>query len=123
MSYRVYEPAHIKSRHEFKQAKPVWEAAPLPAVSDFQTASRTPSEARYRSMLIQEAQRAGIDPELVLGRQRTRPLCYARFRVWRALRLQGFSLPGIGRVANRDHGTVYCGIRRISALEPEAEQR
>lgn len=79
--------------------------------------SRTPSPDRYRSMLILEAQRGGLDPGAVLSHQRKRGLCYARFQVWRKLKSQGFSLPGIGRAASRDHTSILYGIRKITMLE------
>ncbi len=77
-----------------------------------------PSHERYRSMVLVEAARAKVSPEAIFGISKTRPVAYARFRVWRELRELGFSLPGIGRVAGRKHETILSGIRRINKVEP-----
>lgn len=68
-------------------------------------------------MLILAAQDGGGDPAKAFGTSRLRTAVYARYRVWRALRKQGFSFPGIGRVAGRHHASVIIGIRAIDKAE------
>lgn len=59
----------------------------------------------------------------ILGQRRWRELILVRHRLWRELKLRcDLGYTGIGRLMNRDHNTVICGIRSIEkkdALVPD----
>ncbi len=79
------------------------------------------SPATYRRMIVEEAVRAGLCPDLVMSQCQKPGPARARWRVWRTLYNTGkYSLPGIGRTVQRDHSTVLFGIRKIQREEPLA---
>lgn len=65
-----------------------------------------------RAIILEVAQRHGIDPADLHSPNRSAPLCRARWEAMRLLRDRGLSLPRIGRMLNRDHKTVMHGLRR-----------
>ena len=54
---------------------------------------------------------AGVDPAELPGKRKTNRMTIARFAWWRMLRKHtDMSYDEIGEVANRDHGSVMCGV-------------
>ncbi len=68
----------------------------------------TPRVNRY---VYEEAQRVGVAPAAILGRDRTATVCLARWRVMKRLRADMFSMTQIGEWFGRDHSTVSHGLR------------
>jgi len=65
-----------------------------------------------RAIILDVAERHGIDPSDLHGPSRLPHLCRARWEAMQRLRDRGLSLPMIGRMLNRDHKTVLHGLRR-----------
>ena len=80
--------------------------------------SKRPSISHYRSVVIEEATKAGVCHQDALSGKRYNGICYARFRAWRRLRDMGYSLPGIGAVSGKHHTSILHGIRQINEMEP-----
>lgn len=57
------------------------------------------------------ARRHGVTVEEMRSRSRLAHLVAARVEAWRILRAQGWSLPAIGKAADRDHTTVMAALR------------
>jgi chromosomal replication initiation ATPase DnaA len=70
-----------------------------------------------------EAQAAGIAVDEILGPGRTNPVFLARARVARSLRQEGWSLPRIGRLLNRDHTSIHSALRRLEEVERVIERK
>lgn len=51
-----------------------------------------------------------------MSRRRLGPITEARFGLYAALRLRGWSYPAIGQFIGRDHATVIYGARRAEWL-------
>ena len=58
----------------------------------------------------------GVCPTLVMGRNRSRRICRARYAIFAALRQQGMSYAKIGALTGRDHSTVIHGIKRAKKM-------
>lgn len=80
---------------------------------------RRPQLSRWVAYATEEALKLGESPDNVLNRKKSRGCWIARWQAFRRLRDEGFSLLGIGRVAGFDHGSVWCGIKRLNELENE----
>ena len=80
-----------------------------------------PSQAKYRAMLEEEAARSGVPfSEVMRAPRGGRKAAHVRFRVWAKLRAEGYSLPGIGETAGKDHTSILHGIRKLKASENES---
>lgn len=58
------------------------------------------------------AMEAGVPVSVIRGPNRRRDLCMIRWAVMLTLRERGLSYPTIGRIVNRNHGTVITGVRQ-----------
>lgn len=58
----------------------------------------------------------GVPVAVLRGRCARRDLCMIRWAAMAAMRSRGLSLPTIGRIMHRDHGTVHSGLRRAEAM-------
>ncbi len=76
----------------------------------------------YQRVLIEECDRAGLPPSLVMSRT-TSALCSGpKFRTWRRLHDMGYSYPQIGKRSGRDHTAVMSGAKRAHEF-PLPERR
>lgn len=57
-----------------------------------------------------------IHPRDLLGRYRFDFIMPARFALYKALRMRGWSYPEIGRKFDRDHSTVIYGVKRAEYM-------
>lgn len=65
--------------------------------------------------LFRAIENMGISRQCVCAPSRlSQQACYARCVIASHLRTMGYSLSRIGAIINRDHSTVYAGIRRYS---------
>lgn len=79
-----------------------------------------PPKALWLALVYTEAAWAGVSPVAVININGNDTSKYARWRVWRVLRLMGYSLPGIGRASGRDHTTILHGLNRLGEwVRPE----
>lgn len=73
----------------------------------------SPSESTASRTLRETAKRHGMSVDAIKGHSREPRFVKARHEVMVALRDEGFSLPRIGRILNRDHTTVMHGLRKM----------
>lgn len=71
--------------------------------------------AETLDLVAEIADKHGVELADMLSPSRKRPLSYARFECFHALRERGKSLPQIGRMFAIDHTAVLYGIRRHEA--------
>lgn len=71
----------------------------------------TPSKAIYDALSLLAANDHGVSVTESKSLRRG-PALQARQSVWHKLRQHGYSYPGIGKVAHRDHTTILAGVRR-----------
>lgn len=76
-----------------------------------------PSLSRYHAYAQREALAAGLPLADVMGRSRSRASVVARWRVWRTLRNEGASYPGIAACSGFDHSSILYGVRRLAVVE------
>jgi chromosomal replication initiation ATPase DnaA len=57
-----------------------------------------------------------IPSELILGRKHRKYISPARFALYKALRMRGWTYPQIGEFLGRDHATVIYGVRRAEYM-------
>lgn len=57
-----------------------------------------------------------VSPEALISYEKPKALMPARFALYKALRLRGWSYPQIGQTLNRDHSSVIYGVRRADWL-------
>lgn len=88
----------------------------IPQKSELRDKPR-PSLSRYHAYAQREALAAGLPLADVMGRSQKRAAAVARWRVWRALRNEGASYPGIAASSGFDHSTILYGIRRLAVVE------
>lgn len=86
-------------------------------LSDGGEVKRGCAPSRYQAMLSSAALTSNIPVDKLRGKTRDPHSCMTRWRVWRDLYADGFSLPGIGKAANRHHTTVMYGIKCIEASD------
>lgn len=79
-----------------------------------------PSKAHYVAILREECEQDSVPLILALSKTRTRNAAYARFRTWARLRKDGYSLPGIGAIAQLDHSSILHGTRALARLQAAA---
>jgi len=72
--------------------------------------------SRTRKIVAEIASEIGCAPEDVIGRRRNPVFVLARWRVARALRNLGYSLPKIGQQLGRDHTSILNGLRRLEEM-------
>lgn len=71
-----------------------------------------------KAIIAQTAQRYGVEPAMILGRNRARVASIPRQAAMAAVReATGYSLPQIGRIFKRDHTTVLYAIRAHAARQ------
>lgn len=70
-----------------------------------------------RLMVVVGARNHGISVGELRGAGVTRKLSRTRWRIAKAARIAGFSLPTIGRALNKDHTSVLHGLRRLEEEE------
>ena len=58
----------------------------------------------------------GLKEEDLIGKSKKIEICWPRFVVSHILRQKGFSYPAIGKVLNRDHGTIINAVKQYNAL-------
>jgi chromosomal replication initiation ATPase DnaA len=58
----------------------------------------------------------GVTPQDLTGRKRRQFVTRARFALYKALRLRGWSYPMIGQFLGRDHATIMYGVRAAEEL-------
>jgi hypothetical protein len=73
-----------------------------------------PPRTLWIAVATVEAAQAGVEPRVVLGKQRRPPLSTAQHRAWARLRGYGYSWSGIGRRVGRDHSSVMMGVKQLS---------
>lgn len=88
----------------------------------YQGCGAVPSRARYLAYLAEEIAGTNLKLEDVASVSRKKKHTRPRFRAWRRLRADGFSLPGIGKIAQRDHSSILSGLRRLKSLEQSQTQ-
>ena len=71
------------------------------------------SESKANRIQREIATRHGMTVDAMKGHSREARFAKARWEVMVALRDEGFSMPRIGRILNRDHTTVLHGLRRM----------
>lgn len=64
----------------------------------------------------------GVHPRDLLGPARFGFLIPARFALYKAMRIRGWSFAHIGRAMNRDHTTVIHGVARAEYIMARDEQ-
>lgn len=68
-------------------------------------------------MILERASKATGHPiEDIIGRRRTRPLCWTRFAIMDVLRQRGEKVEYIAALLQRDHSTVSDGLQQAKAL-------
>lgn len=73
-----------------------------------------PKSHIVREIIKEEAARAGLKVDDILGPSRAPPIVAARsYAMWRARKEIGWSFPEIGRVFHRDHTTVMYAVNKI----------
>lgn len=83
---------------------------------DTSVAARAPITSIIKSV----SEQTGVSVGAIKGRSKVRAVARARQLVmYRAHRQHGFSLNQVGRVLDRDHSSVLCGVRRIEKLMAE----
>lgn len=65
-----------------------------------------------RAIILEVAERHGVDATDLHGPSRLPHLCRARWDAMHRLRDRGLTLARIGRMLNRDPKTVFHGLRR-----------
>lgn len=71
-----------------------------------------------RTILLEEAEAAGLTPSDIMSDSRGVPVVRARQRaIWRVAGATGWSTPQIGAFFGRDHTTVIHAIRCVNKLE------
>ena len=76
------------------------------------------SPLRYRLLIEQEAHRRRLPVSWLMSHEKVNKAVWtARWAVWRELRRQGFSYPGIGSACGKHHTTVLHGVQRINAID------
>lgn len=75
---------------------------------------RVRDQLKASQYIREAAQRHGVEPAAVHGRNRHKRVCHARFEVMRRLRADGLSASEIGRALNRDHTTILDGLARVA---------
>lgn len=83
-----------------------------------------PPASAWMRIATEEAIRSGLRPADVLGGTHRRPVAYARWRAWRALKeaYPKASLLGIGTVSGFDHTGVRYGLMRLAGLNPKKKR-
>lgn len=76
--------------------------------------------ASIRQFTREVCAEAGVEMRLVMGRNRTAPICRLREVIWHRAYAEGFSLSQIGRVFGRHHATILHGIRNERLRRGEA---
>lgn len=110
--------------------KPVYDFAPLgraiylcacaALISRFKPIGKgKPPRELWMALVYTESAWGHISPVTVFARDRRREPARVRFRAWRACRLFGYSLPGIGAISGYDHTSVLSGIRRLAREDAE----
>lgn len=76
-----------------------------------------------KQLLVKECAKAfDVPSELIVGASRKGRVIPARFALYKALRLRGWSYLAIGRFLGRDHATVMHGTKRAEWMaERDAE--
>lgn len=83
------------------------------------TSRRAVAPSRYYRMMEEEAKRRRLRVSVVLSKYSRRG-SRARFAVWRALKLMGYSFPGIAAIGGYDHTSIMHGVSVINREEPLA---
>lgn len=83
-------------------------------IRDIILMSEAPGPFRWRHIVEEVIDKHGISFGQLIGRQRSRPLCAARFEAYYRLSQETtLSLPQIGRaLGGKDHTSVLHGIRK-----------
>lgn len=58
----------------------------------------------------------GLEKDALTGKSKKPEICWPRFVCCNLLRQKGLSYPAIGKVFNRDHGTIINAVRQFAAL-------
>ena len=77
----------------------------------------SPSRKRYRLELAQECATLNVGIRQAIAGYRRFEFVLARARVFSSLRSQGFSFPGIGRAAGKDHSTIIHALNNLEHYE------
>ena len=75
--------------------------------------NRKCSQRTYRRAIEKVARRYDVPADVLLSFDRHRRIARIRFRAWALLIRCGYSLSSIGRVARRDHSSIYHGVKRL----------
>lgn len=102
----VEAPAEAEPEPTTKQSKAI--------IRDILLMSEAPGPFRWRHIVEEVIDKHGITFAQIVGRQRSRPLCAARFEAYFRLSEEtSLSLPQIGRImGGKDHTSVFHGIRK-----------
>lgn len=65
--------------------------------------------------VAEACERFGIDPELILGRERSATVAQARIHAMAAMHAAGFSYQQCGRFFSRDHTTIIHAVKQARA--------
>lgn len=82
------------------------------------------SEGRVLARRLAEGigEKAGVDPEAILGRSRTADVSDARRHLFLALWQADYSVADVARICMRHHTTVLHGLKRILGKDGYEEQ-
>lgn len=78
---------------------------------------RTPSVAQYHTMLRAECLQSGVCYRDALTKTKTPNLSGARWRVYKRLHNEGYSISGIASAANRDRSSVGYAIKALAQCQ------
>lgn len=67
----------------------------------------------FKAVLTEVSRTTGVSALEIMADVRRREVCRARWTVFKKLRDEGYSLPQIGKHANRHHTTVMWGIAAL----------
>jgi len=79
--------------------------------------SRIPSKVSYENELQKVCSRYKVNYEMAIAGRKHLACVYARAVVFKKFNRDGCSLPGIGRRANKNHSTVFHGIKNIGKIK------
>lgn len=78
-----------------------------------------PVQPSLQRIAAASARALGLALPLVLGRCRRRAVARARHLAWYVAHERcGYGYAGIGRLSERDHTSVLCGVKRVAATLP-----
>lgn len=100
--------------------RPLWRRTPIQFdahVGLWQWHTATEKASRHTNYIKERCFELGADHKLIMGKSTVRSITGQRQLLMYEMKVKfGLSYPAIGRMFNRDHSTVICAVRRISAI-------